>query len=76
MGQVNENDKFELDNLLLENSKEEAVLGVTIDNKLTFNSHVKGICRKPGQKLGALSRIANYLNSSQKKLFFSGMIKS
>ena len=27
-----ENDKFEFDNLLLENSKEDVVLGVTIDN--------------------------------------------
>ena len=30
------------------------VLGVTIDNKLTFVSHIKNICRKAGQKLGAL----------------------
>ena len=76
IGRNTENDKFEFDNLLLENSKEEVVLGVTIDNKLTFDSHIKSICRKAGQKLGALLRITNYLNSSQKKLIFSGMIKS
>ena len=76
IGRNTENDKFEFDNLLLENSKEEVVLGVTIDNKLTFDSHIKSICRKVGQKLGALLRITNYLNSSQKKLIFSGMIKS
>ena len=76
IGRNTENDKFEFDNLLLENSKEEVVLGVTIDNKLTFDSHIKSICRKAGQKLGALLRITNYLNSSQKKLTFSGMIKS
>ena len=68
--------KFEFDNLLLENSKEEVVSGITIDNKSTFDSHIKSICRKAGQKLGALLRITNYLNSSQKKLTFSGMIKS
>ena len=45
------------------------VLGVTIDNKLTFDSHIKNICRKAGQKLGALLRITNYLISSQKSLF-------
>ena len=71
-----ENDKFEFDNLLLENSKEEVALGVGIDNKLTFDSHIKNICRNAGQKLVALLRIKNYLNSSQKKLVFSGMIKS
>ena len=58
-----ENDKFEFDNLLLENSRE-VVLGVTIDSKLTFDSHIKNICRKVGQKLGALLRITNYLNPS------------
>ena len=31
-GKNTENDKFEFDNLLLESSKEEVVLGVTIDN--------------------------------------------
>ena len=76
IGTNTENDKFEFDNLLLENSKEEVVLGVTIDNKLTFHSHNKNICRKAGQKLGALLKITNYLSSSQKKLIFSGMIKS
>ena len=55
-----ENDKFEFDNVLSENSKEEVVLGVTIGNKLselTFDSHIKNICRKAGQKLSALLRM-------------------
>ena len=76
IGRNTENDKFVFDNLLLENSKEEVVLGGTIDNKLTFDSHIKSICRNTGQKLGTLLRIINYLNSCQKKLIFCGMIKS
>ena len=36
------------------NSKEETILGVTIDNKLTFDSYVKRLCKKAGQKLSAL----------------------
>ena len=76
IGRNTENHKFEFDNLLLEKSKEEVVLGVTIDNKLTFDSHIKSICRKASQKLSALLRITNYLNSSQKKLIFCRMIKS
>ena len=65
-----ENDKFEFDDLLLENSKGEVVLCVTIDNKLTFYSHIKNISRKAGQRLGALLRITIYRNSSQKKVYF------
>ena len=70
-GRNTENDKFKLDNWLLENSKEELVLGIIIDNKLAFDSHIKNICRKAGQKLGALLRITNYLNSGQKSLFLA-----
>ena len=58
------NDKFDFHNLCLENSTEEVVLGVTIDNKL-FDSHIKNICRKASRKLSALLRITNYLNSSR-----------
>ena len=68
IGRNTKNGKFEFDHLFFKNNKEEVVLGVTIDNKLTFDSHVKNICRKVVQKLGALLRITNYLNSSQKKL--------
>ena len=70
-GRNTENDKFKLDNWLLENSKEELVIGIIIDNKLTFDSHIKNISRKAGQKLGALLRITNYLNSGQKSLFLA-----
>ena len=58
------------ENYILENSKREVVLGVTIDNKLTFDSHIKSICRKASQKLGALLRITNYLTSSEKRACF------
>ena len=30
------------------NSKEETILGVIIDNKLSFDSHIKRICKKAG----------------------------
>ena len=75
IGRKTENNRFEFDNLVLENSKEETVLSATIDNKLTFHGHIKNICRKTGQKLGALLRITNYLKSSQKKVIFSRIIK-
>ena len=60
IGRNIKNYKFKFENLLSD-SKEEVVLGVTTDNKLTFDSHIKKICRRAGQNLGALSRITNYL---------------
>ena len=35
------------------------MLGVTIDNKLTFESHLKNIRQKANQKLNALVTVAN-----------------
>ena len=62
--------------MCLENSKEEAILGINIDNKLTFDSHIKSMCRKAGQKLSALSRISPYLETGKKELLFKNMVKS
>ena len=62
--------------MCLENSKEEVILGITIDNKLIFDSHIKSMCRKAGQKLSALSRISPYLETDKKELLFKFMVKS
>ena len=55
---------------------EEKILGVIIDNKLRFKSHVKNLCKKASQKIWALSRLINYLNDSKKKIIFNALIKS
>ena len=43
-------------------SKEEKLIGVIIDTKLTFKSHVTALCKKANQKLHALSRISSYVD--------------
>ena len=52
--------------MCLQNRKEEIILGISIDNKLTFDGHIKSIYRKAGQKLSALSRIWPYLETNEK----------
>ena len=76
IGKNTESDIFKVQNVCLENSKEEVILGITIDNKLTFDSHIKSICRKTGQKLRALSRISPYLETDKKELLFKSVMKS
>ena len=61
--------------MCLENSKEEAILGINIDNKLTFDSHIKSMCRKAGQKLSAPSKISPHLETDKKELLFKSMVK-
>ena len=42
------------DSITIKNVSEEKTMCIAIDNKLTFKSHLKNICKKPNQKLKAL----------------------
>ena len=59
----------------IKNSKLEKLLGIKLDSKLHFNSHIHGICQKAGQKLNAISRITTYMDFAKRRLlvnaFFS-----
>ena len=46
---------------LINSSKYEKVLGVKIDNKLTFDEHITSICKKASGKLNALSIVAKHV---------------
>ena len=50
----------------LKNSDYEIILGITIEQKLTFTKHIKNLCKKAGQKLCALLRISPYLDENKK----------
>ena len=64
----NEQFSIKVDNYNLKNSKAQKLLGVTIDNKLTFSDHVKNLCTKASQKLHALSRVSNFMTLKQRKI--------
>ena len=76
LGHNTMNETFIYDNTEMKNSKENKILGVIIDNKLRFKSHVKNLCKKISQRIWALPRLTNYLNNSQKKMIFNALIKS
>ena len=44
-------------------SNEEKLLGIFLDRKLNFESHIDSLCRNVGQKVNALARLKNYLTS-------------
>ena len=76
LGKDTEIETFIFNNFIFSNSNEEKILGISIDNKLTFKSCIKILCRKAAQKIGVLSRLLNNLSDSKKKLIFSSLIKS
>ena len=57
-------------------SREQKLLGITVDKKLTFKTQVESSCKKAHQKLHALSRISCYLSTEQLKLIMKTFILS
>ena len=49
-------------------SNDEKLLGVTIDNNLSFVKHINNMCDKASQKLNPLARISYYMNLNKRKL--------
>ena len=67
---------IKIENRKIYNSTSEKLLGIKIDNKLSFNEHVTELCRKASQKLHALSRISRFMNISQRKVIMKAFIHS
>ena len=65
-----------LNNNKITSSNEEKLLGIFLDSKLNFESHIGSLCRKAGQKISALARLKNYLTSNQRNLLLNSVIKS
>ena len=51
LGNNTENETFLFHNILMENSKEQKILGIIIDNKSNFKSHTSEIRKKLLRKL-------------------------
>ena len=52
------------------NTLEALLLGILIDWKLTFNKHVKSLCKNANRKASALIRLRKDLGVSQKTLLY------
>ena len=51
------------------------VLGVTIDNNLSWTNHVNELTKRVSQKLYQLAKIKHFLNAHARKLFFHAHIQ-
>ena len=52
------------------------LLGITFDNNINMNDHIKSICKKASSKLYALARISPYLNEMKRKLLMKSFVIS
>ena len=65
-----------VDEPLIKSSTCEKLLGVKIDNKLNFDTHVKGLCKKANNKLRALARVASYMSLETKKFLMNSFFNA
>ena len=66
--------KFQI--MFLGNIREVKLLGITIDEKLTFTRHIANICSLANNRLRALTRIRRFLSTEQAKYLSEAYIMS
>ena len=60
----------------IQNSKSETLLGVTIDNKLSFTGHLHKICEKASQKRNALAQLLSFMNLEKRRIIVKAFVHS
>ena len=67
---------FQINGIDIPCENEVKLLGVDIDFKLSFNSHVSNICKKASKQLNCLKRVGKYLNRLGKLTIYHTFILS
>ena len=70
------NIKLELDEVIIENVSFQKVLGIYVDNTLSWNIQLKKICSKLNSKIALLKRISTYLTHDMKLMYYNAYIMS
>ena len=55
-----------INNIKIRESQNVELLGLKIDNRLTFKDHINMLCRRASYKLHALGRIRKYLTPTMR----------
>ena len=65
-----------INNIKIRESQNVELLGLKIDNRLTFIDHINMLCRRASYKLHALGRIRKYLTLEKSKLLYNAFINN
>ena len=75
-GTIQSNSMIKIGEAIVEDSSEEKLLGVIIDKKLNFKSHISSICKRASQKLDALARVSNFVDPGKLRLLINSFINA
>ena len=59
---------LKIKNNLIQSESKVELLGLTIDNRLSFHSHISSVCKKAAKQLNTLKRLGSFLNFTQRHL--------
>ena len=65
-----------IDNIKLENTSSEKLLGIIIDGKLNFKEYLEAIIKEASWKVNVLSRITAYMNLTKRELMMNSFFTS
>ena len=63
-----------IDGMEITYTAEVTLLGVSIDNKLTFQNHINELCRRASYKFHALHHIRPFLSKEKARLFANALL--
>ena len=69
-------DRASMNELKIDKSDTEKLLGVKFDKKLTFDDHISDICKKAGRKISALARVTPYTEIAKKRILMNTFFTS
>ena len=65
-----------IDNELIKNSNNKKLLGINLNNRLAFDTHVANTCNRVSKKLHALARFSQYMNIHKRRMTMKASIAS
>ena len=71
----NEQNDIIMDNCQVSRVEKHKCLGVQIDEKLSFDSHIDGICKKASASIGALKRMKPFVPFDSLKATYSALVQ-
>ena len=64
-------EKLQIDNNEIKSENLVTLLGITIDNQLSFDDHISKLCNKASMQLNAIFRLKKYMSKKNWKLFLT-----
>ena len=70
------NEQLLIDNITLDGEPSVTLLGMKIDNSLTFHAHIGDLCKKAASQLNVLKRLSRFMGYNERRIIMQSFILS